>query len=128
VLGDMSFAVHIGVELSDVRVGCGVAAVTSLGPEGPVLVRSEDGVEETYDAVILATHSDVSLALLGDACPGVRPSCCLRYCWTLSTLVWYQWSPFFGPNNWNAWQTPPSPVPACLIAISHSFSSETPFW
>lgn len=55
-------------ELPDVRTGCGVFSVkrsSELG--GPVTVTLESGVVLQYDAVVLATHSDVSLALLGES-------------------------------------------------------------
>lgn len=58
-------------ELCDVRAGCGVAAVESLGKSGPVRLRTEGGATEKFDAVVLATHTDTSLAMLGDACPQV---------------------------------------------------------
>lgn len=58
-------------ELRDVRTNCAVASVESLGPEGPVCVRTGGGKSEQFDKVVLATHSDVSLALLGSACPQV---------------------------------------------------------
>ena len=55
-------------ELRDVRTDCAIASVESLGPEGPVCVRTAGGETEQFDKVVLATHSDVSLALLGSAC------------------------------------------------------------
>lgn len=58
-------------ELRDVRTGCPVEAVESLGAAGPVRVRTAGGKAEEFDAVVLATHTDTSLALLGGACPPV---------------------------------------------------------
>jgi predicted NAD/FAD-binding protein len=47
------------------RIGVGAAAVTR-GPDG-VRVRLEDGSEELFDHVVLASHAPQSLALLKDA-------------------------------------------------------------
>lgn len=61
-------------ELRDVRCGCPVAGVTPAAtPGAPVAVHLQDGASEQFGAVVLATHSDVSLALLGSACPPVAP-------------------------------------------------------
>ena len=57
--------------LPDVRVGTPVSAVASEGPQGPVKVTASDG-EALYDAVILATHSDISLRLVEGWAPQVR--------------------------------------------------------
>ena len=38
---------------------------------GRVTVTTAAGDVATYDAVVLATHADVSLAMLGDRCPRV---------------------------------------------------------
>ena len=53
------------------RTDCAVASVKSLGADGPVCIRTAGGKSEQFDKVVLATYSDVSLALLGDACPQV---------------------------------------------------------
>ncbi|EFN59627.1 hypothetical protein CHLNCDRAFT_29187, partial [Chlorella variabilis] len=55
--------------LPDVRTATPVRAVRSLGPHGPVQLAAGDGSEEEYDAVVLATHSDISLRMLGEAGP-----------------------------------------------------------
>ena len=52
------------------RTGTPVSAVRSLGPAGPVALTAADG-EAEYDAVLLATHSDVSLKILGQEGPQV---------------------------------------------------------
>jgi cyclopropane fatty-acyl-phospholipid synthase-like methyltransferase/predicted NAD/FAD-binding protein len=58
--------------LADARAAAPVHSVRSLGPAGPVEVHAADGTEQ-YDSVVLATHADVSLRLLGAAAPaGVR--------------------------------------------------------
>ena len=50
------------------RTSTPVASVRSLGPQGPVELTTAgaDAAPERYDAVLLATHSDVSLKLLGE--------------------------------------------------------------
>ena len=53
-------------------MGGGVKAVAPRNGQGKVAVTTEAGVVEEYDSVIMATHADVSLAILGDACPQVR--------------------------------------------------------
>ena len=59
-------------ELPGVRTGCPVARVIpALGPEQKVTVQTEGGQEDQYDAVIMATHSDISQALLEKAAPKV---------------------------------------------------------
>jgi predicted NAD/FAD-binding protein len=58
-------------ELRDVRTSCAVVSVESVGAAGPVCVRTADGKTEQFDKVVLATHSDISLALLGSTCPQV---------------------------------------------------------
>ncbi|MCT8973320.1 NAD(P)/FAD-dependent oxidoreductase [Microbaculum marinisediminis] len=50
---------------ADLRLGCGVKTVTRRGAE--VLVEGEDGVVRRFDHVVVATHADQALALLGDA-------------------------------------------------------------
>lgn len=52
---------------AEIRTGCPVAAVRR-GPGGPEL-RTEGGVWERFDHIILATHSDDALALLADPSP-----------------------------------------------------------
>lgn len=52
------------------RTGVDIASVTPAAtPGGPVTVRLSDGSESEFDAVVLGTHSDTSLALLGAAAP-----------------------------------------------------------
>lgn len=60
-----------GAELKDVRASTGVKSVTPRNAQGKLVVATEAGEVEEYDAVIMATHADVSLAILGDACPQV---------------------------------------------------------
>ncbi|GFE49093.1 cyclopropane-fatty-acyl-phospholipid synthase [Roseobacter cerasinus] len=52
---------------TDIRLGAAVQSVTRA--PGQVTVRPWGGVPEAFDHVIFATHSDDSLALLGDPTP-----------------------------------------------------------
>ncbi|PSC74866.1 cyclopropane-fatty-acyl-phospholipid synthase [Micractinium conductrix] len=58
---------RITAQLPDVRVSSLVASVRSAGPQGPVRVAVQGKEEEAeeFDSVVLATHSDVSLRILG---------------------------------------------------------------
>lgn len=48
-------------------------SVCSLGPQGPVQLTVAGASEaEEFDAVLLATHSDISLKMLGAQGPKVR--------------------------------------------------------
>lgn len=51
-------------------MGTPVTSVAPSGPDGPVVVTAKDG-ETTFDAVLLATHSDISLCLLEGWAPKV---------------------------------------------------------
>ncbi|KAG1678525.1 hypothetical protein FOA52_014559 [Chlamydomonas sp. UWO 241] len=55
-------------ELPDCRAGCPVASVVrpKAGESGRAKVTTEAGDTDEFDAVVLATHSDVSMRLLGD--------------------------------------------------------------
>jgi predicted NAD/FAD-binding protein len=53
-----------GAELPDVRVGTPVASIRRSG-DG-VLLTTQAQEQLVYDAVVLATHTDISLKLLGD--------------------------------------------------------------
>lgn len=66
-----SLAQRTAVDLPDIRVGTPVTSVVSATPSGPVTVHASDGKAE-YDAVILATHSDVSLRLVEQGAPKVQ--------------------------------------------------------
>jgi predicted NAD/FAD-binding protein len=59
-------------ELEDAHTGVGIRSVKTADSEGGrVTITTEAGAVATYDAVVLATHADVSLAMLGDSCPQV---------------------------------------------------------
>ena len=81
-------------------------------------VTTEDGCLEVFDSVILATHSDVSLAMLGDKCPQVRThqdktqncTACLHFCFLVLCgtfcdskcnfeLQWSIWSKWVGGGS-----------------------------
>jgi predicted NAD/FAD-binding protein len=53
-----------------IRLNCPVAAITRK--EDHVLVKPRDGEAERYDCVVLASHSDQSLAMLADATTAER--------------------------------------------------------
>ncbi len=69
---------HPPAELPDVRTGCGVASVRRAatsggGQQAPVALVTEAGEALEFDAVVFATHSDVTLRILGeDASPAER--------------------------------------------------------
>lgn len=64
--GSRTYVEKIGALLgSSVRSGCGAVSVRRIG--GRVEVRDTAGGKELYDHVILASHSNQSLALLADA-------------------------------------------------------------
>ena len=52
-------------------MGAEVTRVTPASAHGPATVRLRDGSQESFDAVVLATHSDTSLQLLADQAPQV---------------------------------------------------------
>ena len=61
--GGREYVKKLAATLSDVRMGCPVAAVLPAGPGA--LVRLADGSVEKFDDVVFACHSDQALALLG---------------------------------------------------------------
>jgi predicted NAD/FAD-binding protein len=65
--GSRTYVEAITRQLDDVRLGCGVARVERR-PDG-VRVETMDGRAERFDAVVLATHADVTRRLLADADP-----------------------------------------------------------
>ena len=90
-------------ELPDVRTACPVRSVISIGDERStkVSILSKDG-EETFDSVVLATHSDVSLDILGESVDEkIRE--------VLSAIpyshndVWLHQDDSLMPKNRNAW-------------------------
>lgn len=62
----------------DIRTGTPVAAVRRM--PGGVELRPLGGVADIFDEVVLATHADVSRAMLADAAPEERAAlACVRY-------------------------------------------------
>lgn len=59
--------VRLGV---DIRLGAAVQGI--LRQENGVMIRTHGGDWELFDELVMATHSDVSLALLSDATPAER--------------------------------------------------------
>ena len=55
---------RVAASLADVRLSTPVAAIVRLGDS--VIVRDAAGHQERYDHVVLATHADTSLSILGD--------------------------------------------------------------
>lgn len=62
-----SFLFAVLDALPDVRAGTGIAAVRRAGNNGAVTLVTEAGKEEVFDKVVFATHSDVTLRMLGGA-------------------------------------------------------------
>lgn len=58
-------------ELPDVRTSAAVERVTPASGGAPAVVHTAGGAAETFDAVVLATHTDTTLAVLGEAAPEV---------------------------------------------------------
>lgn len=69
--GARQYVRRIAGRIADVRLGDPVASVERNAVTGKVVVRSRHSVER-YDHVVLACHSDQSLALLADADAGER--------------------------------------------------------
>jgi predicted NAD/FAD-binding protein len=65
--GSRHYVEKIVADLEDKRLRTPVRRITRTG--NGVLVATDEGGTERFDHVILATHSDQSLALLGDASP-----------------------------------------------------------
>ena len=60
-------------DLEDTRVNAEVTGITPATPLSAVSVETSDGRKQEFNAVILATHSDTSLRLLGHNPPQARP-------------------------------------------------------
>ena len=101
---------RILAELPDVRTSCPVTSVTpAAAPGGPVVVIAAGGREEEYDSVLLATHADVSLRLLGGAGAGARlpaAAAVLAAVPYAENDVWLHSDPALMPRaraTWSAW-------------------------
>ncbi|MHA7155040.1 NAD(P)/FAD-dependent oxidoreductase [Arthrobacter sp. TMN-50] len=64
--GSGEYVSRVLEHLEDVRLG---SPVTDVRKTGDVVVVTADGESETYDAVVIATHPQQALAMLGDAGP-----------------------------------------------------------
>jgi predicted NAD/FAD-binding protein len=62
--GARQYVEAILARLPDVRLGCPVRAVRTLPGGGALQVTTADGRDERFDQVVLACHSDQSLALI----------------------------------------------------------------
>ena len=62
--GSRSYVARVVESLDDVRLATPIEAIMRLG-DG-VIVRDATGHQERYDHVVLATHADTSLSILGD--------------------------------------------------------------
>ena len=58
-------------DLPDVRTSTPVDSVTPAAEGTPAVVRTTAGAADEFDAVVFATHTDTTLALLGAAAPQV---------------------------------------------------------
>ncbi len=65
--GSRTYVERIAAELADVRTATAVASV--IRHDQGVDVRTADGTLATFDKVVIATHADDALAILGDATP-----------------------------------------------------------
>lgn len=63
--GSRRYVEKMTAGLSDLRLGCAVTSIVRT-PHG-VVVKDSHGHAETFDHVILGTHTDQSLMMLGDA-------------------------------------------------------------
>ena len=68
--GSREYVQRMLARLEDVRLGCPVLRVTRRA--GGIDIDSDAKLAERFDAVVLACHSDQSLALLADASAGER--------------------------------------------------------
>lgn len=55
--------------MSDVRLGQEVKSIRKIEGKG-LIISFGDGIEETFDKIVLATHSDTSIEILGDLTGG----------------------------------------------------------
>lgn len=57
------------------RTSTPVVRVAPAAEGRPTVVHTEAGAAEEFDAVVFATHTDTTLAALGDAAPEVCDLC-----------------------------------------------------
>ncbi len=63
--GSRRYVERLAQGIAEIRTGCGARAVRRTG-DG-VIVIDEAGADHHFDEVVMATHADISLRLLGDA-------------------------------------------------------------
>lgn len=66
--GSREYVGRVAASFRDVRLDTAVDSIVRLGDE--VIVRDAAGHDERFDHVVLATHADTSLAILGDDASG----------------------------------------------------------
>ena len=101
--GSREYVRRVVAGLDEVRTGAPVVSVTRAGSDG-VVVRDATGRDERFDHVVLATHADTSLDLLGDdAAPEERRLLGgFRYQRNLAVL---HRDPAFMPRRRRAWSS-----------------------
>ena len=67
---------RVSVELEDVWINAEVVRVTPATPSTPLQVELATGHTQEFDALILATHSDTSLKILGQSASQVQSFQC----------------------------------------------------
>jgi len=72
LVGKITHTGAVRSELEDARAGVGIKSIKPVdGDGGRVTLTTDAGDETSYDAVILATHANISLAMIGGSCPQV---------------------------------------------------------
>lgn len=90
-------------ELTDVRVSTAVKAIRSMGSHGPVEVETESGAIDKFDAVVCATHSDVTAKLLEDSTTLLPLKEALEDIPYSENDVWLHTDATLMPRNRNTW-------------------------
>ena len=75
----LEHALHCA-ELEDVWINAEVVKVVPATPLTPLQVELAAGHVQEFDAVVLATHADTSLQLLGHNASTVGPTNCSSIC------------------------------------------------
>ena len=88
-------------EAVDLRLGTPVVGVRRQ--DGGAFVRAQGGEWEAFDAVVFATHSDVTLALLSDATPAERAA--LSLCRYQANQAVLHADPSVMPRRRRAWSS-----------------------
>lgn len=98
--GSREYVKRLTASFADrIRTGCGAARVWREGDE--VVVRDTTGTEQRFDHVILACHTDESLAILADPDAGEQEVMAgVKY---LPNDVWLHRDPALMPRRRDAW-------------------------